>query len=256
MTDAVPLGTLVSHLDSLLRIGEIPDESGAVNGLQVENSGRIRRVVAAVDASLATIEKVAADAGRETLIVVHHGLLWDGNVPVTGRRYRRIRTLLEHDLALYAAHIPLDVHPELGNNTALAALLGMPVEGWFGTYKGILLGVHGRLTEARVALVARLNQALGSAARLIPGGPEEVRRVGIITGSGAGYTVAAARAGLDTLITGEGAHHTYFDAMEFGVNVLLAGHYATERLGVQRLAQHLETQFGLPWQFHEHPTGL
>src|SRR5262249_2700285 len=163
---------------------------------------------------------------------------------------------------LYPAHIPLYLPPEVGNNVVLAERLGIGVEGWFGDYRGVPIGVWGlappRLV-ARDSLLLEVNHALGAAAsstRLIPGGPEVVGKVGIITG-GAGNMIAAAQAaGLDTFITGEGAHHTYFDAMEWGVNVLFAGHYATETLGVQALASHLAERFGRDWEFHAHPTGL
>lgn len=263
-----PVGTppaeLAAYLDEYLKIREIPDEPNAVNGLQVENRGRITRIVAAVDASERTIAGAAdpkAGAGA-ALLLVHHGLFWDGNVAVSGRRYRRLRALLDADSALYSAHIPLDVHPEVGNNVVLAERLGMTVEGWFGGYRGIELGVWGRAPHGlvqREALAAELSRVLegaGGAIRLIAGGPERIGRIGIITG-GAGNMIAAARdAGLDTFITGEGAHHTYFDATEGGVNVFYAGHYATETLGVQALASHLADRFDLPWEFHDHPTGL
>jgi dinuclear metal center YbgI/SA1388 family protein len=257
----VPLGELVSYLDEYLRVREVPDERNAVNGLQVENSGHIGRIVAAVDASQTTIDGLAA-SGAGSLLLVHHGLLWDGNVPLTGRRYRRVAALLEQDAALYAAHIPLDLHPEVGNNVVLAERLGIEVAGWFGDYKGSPIGVWGHAGDGyptREALVTEVNRALGTftpGARLIPGGPERVSRIGIITG-GAGSMIAAARdAGLDTYITGEGAHHTFFDAVEWGLNVIYAGHYATETLGVQALASHLGERFGLDWEFHDHPTGL
>jgi len=138
----VPLGELVSYLDEYLRIREVPDERNAVNGLQVENSGTITRVVAAVDASQATIDGLSAGPAG-ALLLVHHGLLWDGNVPLTGRRYRRVAALLEQDAALYAAHIPLDLHPEVGNNVVLAERLGIEVGGWFGEYRGSPIGVWG-----------------------------------------------------------------------------------------------------------------
>ena len=255
---AVPLADVVAYTDEFLRIREVADERNAVNGLQVENKGSVTGIVAAVDASQATIDGVPPGA----LLVVHHGLFWDGNAPVTGRRYRRISTLIENDVALYAAHIPLDLHPEVGNNVVLADRLGIEVEGWFGDYKGSPIGVWGfppaRLT-ARETLLGEVNGALGTfapGARLIPGGPERVSRVGIITG-GAGSMIGEARtAGLDTYITGEGAHHTYFDAVEWGLNVIYAGHYATETLGVQALASHLGERFDLEWEFHDHPTGL
>ena len=258
-----PLHEIVSYLDGYLRIAEVPDERNAVNGLQVENAGwsaassrpwtRRRRP------STASLPR---PDGESPLLLVHHGLLWDGNVPIAGRRYRRLVALLEQDIALYSAHIPLDLHPEVGNNVVLAERLGIGVEGWFGDYHGVPIGVWGHAPQrlvARDSLMLEVNHALGAAAtgaRLIPGGPEVVGRIGIITG-GAGNMIAYARdAGLDTFITGEGAHHTYFDAMEWGINVLLAGHYATETLGVQALASHIAERFGLEWEFHDHPTGL
>jgi len=175
---------------------------------------------------------------------------------VVGRRYARLRQLLTHDVAVYAAHIPLDLHPEVGNNMVLAGQLGLPVAGWFGDYHGVSLGVFGDLVLSRDSLADRLRELLQSAVRLIPGGPETTRRVGVITGAGGSMIGQARVAGIDTLITGEGAHHTYFDAMEDRVNVLYAGHYATEQCGVRALAEHLAGRFGLTWEFHHHPTGL
>lgn len=264
MPAAVPLHELASYLDDYLRIREVPDEPNAVNGLQVEAPGGVGRIVAAVDASQAAIEsavglRVSGPVGistETTLLLVHHGLFWDGNIPITGRRYRRVKTLLDAGVALYSAHIPLDLHPDVGNNVVLARQLGVRVEGAFGPYRGVAIGVHGALDMPRAELVTRLNSLLRSDAKLIPGGPERVARVGIITG-GAGDQIAAARdAGLDTFVTGEGAHHTYFDAMEWGLNVIYAGHYATETMGVQALAAHLSERFGIPWEFHDHPTGM
>ena len=262
---SVPLAEIVRYLDEYLRVRDVPDERNAVNGLQVENRGLVGGVVAAVDASQATIDGVIATAAGEDappLLLVHHGLFWDGNVPLAGRRYRRVAALLEHDIPLYSAHIPLDLHPTVGNNVVLAERLGLAVEGWFGDYKGVPIGVWGHAPPRlapRDALLEDVNHALGTSepgARLIAGGPERVARVGIITG-GAGSMIGAAHAaGLDTFITGEGAHYTYFDAMEWGLNVIFAGHYATETLGVQALASHLAERFDLEWEFHDHPTGL
>jgi len=268
MTATVSLQQVASHLDEYLRIREVPDEANAVNGLQVENaSGMVRRVVAAVDATLETIAGVVAEdkAGRAegtdkgeggTLLLVHHGLFWDGNVPATGRRYRRLRTLFDHDIALYSAHIPLDVHPEVGNNAVLAQQLGVAGAEPFATYRGIPFGASGVLELPREELVGRLEELLGANVVLVPGGPARTRRVGIITG-GAGTSVGSAHAaGLDTFITGEGPHHTYHEAMELGVNLIYAGHYATETVGVKALAQRVGEQFGVPWGFHHHPTGM
>jgi dinuclear metal center YbgI/SA1388 family protein len=265
VTIAASLDQVAAYLDEYLRIPEIPDESNAVNGLQVSNSGHIGRIVAAVDASQATIDGVIATSEKSKmppLLLVHHGLLWDGNVPVTGRRYRRLSALLDHDIPVYAAHIPLDVHPEVGNNAVLAERMGIRVEGWFGNYRGIAMGVWGQPAgslSTRDAVAQELDRVLHTlkgSSTLIAGGPERPARIGIITG-GAGNMIAQARdAGIDTFITGEGPHHTYFDAMEWGLNLIYAGHYATETLGVQALASHLAERFDLEWDFHDHPTGL
>ena len=264
MTDPVPVQTIAKYVDAYLRVHEVPDEPNALNGLQAENrSGQVTRIVAAVDCSLATIEGAAADGrtgGRTDgcLLLVHHGLFWDGNVPLTGRRFRRVRAMLEHDIALYSAHIPLDVHPECGNNHVLARKLGLGGLELFDSYRGIPIGVEGQLSKpvSREEFTARVEEVLGARPKLIAGGPSETERVGIITG-GAGSRIAAARdAGLDTYVTGEGAHYTYFDAMELGVNVIYAGHYATETMGVKALAAHLSEKFGIPWEFLDLPTGL
>jgi dinuclear metal center YbgI/SA1388 family protein len=260
----VALQTIVGYLDHYLRIGEVPDEPNAVNGLQVQNgSGSVSRIVAAVDASLATIQGVKTTAtgpapDDHPLLLVHHGLFWDGNLPLTDRRYRRVRALLEHDIALYSAHIPLDLHPEVGNNAVLARQLGLGAIEPFDTYRGVSIGMRGRLPTPvqRDAFVATIEQLLGAKPRLIPGGPARSHRIGIITGAAGGRIAAAREAGLDTYLTGEGAHHTYFDAMELGVNVIYAGHYATETIGVKALAAQLGERFALPWEFHDHPTGL
>lgn len=254
----VHLSEVVAYLDGYLRVKEVPDDANALNGLQVENSGTIERIVAAVDASQATID----GAGKRALLLVHHGMFWDGHGTVTGRRHRKLRALYDNDTALYSAHIPLDLHPDIGNNVVLARMLGITTFDWFGLHKGVLLGVAGAAPASlgnRDALVPAVAQALHITAadvKLIPGGPREIRRIGIITG-GAGTAIAKAKeAGCDTYITGEGAAHTYFDAMELGVNVIYAGHYATETVGVQALAEHLSDRFKLPWEFHHHPTGL
>jgi dinuclear metal center YbgI/SA1388 family protein len=248
------LADIQAYLDEYLRLHEVPDYPQALNGVQVANSGEVTRIAVAVDAVQHTIDR-AAEAGAE-LLLVHHGLFWDGNRPVTGRRYRRLRALFDADIAVYSAHLPLDVHPEVGNNAVLARALGIEVQGTFGEYKGYPLGVWGTLDMRREALAARLDELLGGRVRMIACGPERVRRVGVITG-GAGKMVAAARtAGLDAYITGEGEHHHFFDAEEGELNLFLGGHYATEVWGVRALAQHLEERFGLPWTFIDHPTGL
>jgi dinuclear metal center YbgI/SA1388 family protein len=211
-------------------------------------------VAAAVDASEETI-RLARDEGCE-LLIVHHGLFWDGNRPVTGRRYRKLKLLMDADIAVYGAHIPLDVHAEVGNNAVLARELGIAIRDMFGSYQGIRLGVWGDLEIGRDELAGRLEKVLGGAVRLVAGGPESLRRVGVITGAGGSMIADAIAAGLDGYVTGEGAHHTYFDAMEGGINVYYGGHYATETWGVKALAAHLADRFGLEWLFIPAPTGM
>jgi dinuclear metal center YbgI/SA1388 family protein len=254
-----PLGVVVGYLDAYLGIADFPDYAEAVNGLQVENRGRVSGLVAAVDASQQTIEAISAP---ETLLLVHHGLFWGGARAVTGRHYRRVSGLLLRDAALYSAHLPLDAHPEVGNNALLAARLGLDNLQPFGQFKTRMVGLQGLVPAAlanRTALQRQVAAQVGvppEQVKLIPGGSERVTRVAIITGGG-GNTIAEARtAGCDALVTGEGAAHTYFDATEYGINVLYAGHYATETFGVQALAEHLSRRFDLPWAFHDHPTGM
>lgn len=248
------INELATYLDRLLAITEVPDYAGAFNGLQVENSGAVSRVAAAVDATEATIRQAIARGCN--LLLVHHGLFWDGPGHIRGRRYRRLKLLLDHDVAVYSAHLPLDVHPDFGNNALLAQAIGIEQRGYFGLYSGKPVGVWGDLKIRREALAARLDDLLGVRVKLIAGGPEMVARAGVITGGAGSMINEAVAAGLDAFVTGEGAHHTYFDAMENGINVYYAGHYATETFGVKAVAKHLQDAFALPWEFIDSPTGL
>ncbi|MGD8699067.1 MAG: Nif3-like dinuclear metal center hexameric protein [Gemmatimonadales bacterium] len=251
----VELSKLVDYLDEYLDIRNVPDYPGAVNGLQVENSGSVRRVAACTDACQATID-MAAERGAD-LMVVHHGLYWgEGLRPLTGRSYRRIRRLMSNDIAVYSAHLPLDAHPVVGNNSQLARGIGLRILDRFFLYEGVPIGIWGELSASRDELAQRIEALLGVAPFLIAGGPDRVERVGVLTGGGGGHISEARDAGLDTLITGEGPHHSYFDAQEWGINVFYAGHYATETLGVKALAGHLSETFGCDWEFVDHPTGL
>lgn len=249
------LKELVEHLDGYLRVAEIEDFPGAVNGLQVENRAPVEKVAAATDACQASIDH-AARAGAQ-LLLVHHGLFWGDPRPVTGPVYRRIRALVESDIALYSAHLPLDIHPEVGNNVLLAAALNLDVEGRFGNFRSVEgLGVWSAADLPRSELVGRLREACGTEPYLIAGGPAHVRRVGIVSGGAGSMIEQAHREGLDTFITGEGAHDTFHQATELGLNVIYAGHYATETFGVRALARELGGRFGLEWEFLDHPTGL
>ena len=249
-----PLADLVTFLDRELRIAEIPDYPGAVNGLQLANEGEVHRIVAAVDASLPVIE--AAAAGGPGLLIVHHGMFWQGVQPLTGAFYRKIKIAMDAGLAVYSAHLPLDIHHEWGNNVQLAKAIGLIDPQPFFEWKGIHLGLRGTWHGNRVALAATLEKAVGGSVHVCPGGPENISSIGLITG-GAGSEVAkAAAAGVGTFISGEGPHWSHPLAIELGVNLLLAGHYATETSGVQALAAELSRGYGLPWTFIDQPSGL
>ncbi len=250
----VALEVVTACCERLLRPRRFTDWDGAMNGLQVENRGRVSRIAAAVDASLATV-RLAAAAGADFLLV-HHGLFWNSRQPWTGTNYRLLQLLLEHDLAVYSSHLPLDAHPRLGNNAQLTAALGLRVDGPFFECKGQMIGLRARARLPLEALADRLRQAVNGPVTVLPGGPALCRRIGIVTGGAGAELRQAAAEGVDTFITGEGPHWTYAVAEETGLNVLYAGHYATEVFGVKALAAHLSRKYGLPWEFIDHPTGL
>jgi dinuclear metal center YbgI/SA1388 family protein len=250
----IPRADLVAYLDDYLAVRDVPDWKEAYNGLQVEGRNEVRRVAVAVDACIATIER--AVAGNADLMIVHHGLFWGAKAPITGPYYRRLALLIQNGLALYSCHTPLDAHPEVGNNAVLTRLLGLEPAGTFAEYEGVPLGVFAETEMPREAFVERVRATLGVAPLVIATGPETVRRVGIVTGGAGTWIDRVAAKGLDTFLTGEGPHHTYFEAEERGLNVLYAGHYATETIGVQALGAHLRARFGLETFFIDHPTGL
>lgn len=251
----VALNEVVSYLDSELRTAEISDYAGALNGLQLANEGEINHLVAAVDASLPVI-KAAANAAAGGLLIVHHGMFWQGAQPVTGHIYRKLKAAIDAGLAVYSSHLPLDIHPEFGNNVLVAKEIGLAGQQPFLESRGNLVGIKGKWDGSRDALHERLEEILQRPVHLCPGGPERVSVVGVITG-GAGSEVAKVFAsGVDTFVTGEGPHWSYPLAEELGLNILYGGHYATETFGVRALAKALAERFRLPWQFVDHPTGL
>ena len=251
---------LTSHLDALLRPEAYPDSANAFNGGQVETPAEIRRIATAVDARERTIE-AAHDAGANFLIV-HHGLFWRGVHPLRGPVFRRIRALIRHEIGVYSSHIPLDAHPEYGNNVLLARALGLTPNVGFANFDGVDIGVAGESdvpTDQIVRAATEFAGRFATVARHTPSAPgRRTRRWGICSGAGADVRTLreAAERGIDTMVVGEGAHWTAIDAEEAGIVLIYAGHYATETLGVRALGDHLTAKFGIPSTFLDVPTGL
>jgi dinuclear metal center YbgI/SA1388 family protein len=243
--------------DTLLKPEVVPDYGPAHNGLQVARTSHepVRRIAAAVDASEAVIRD-AAEQGAD-LLVVHHGLFWSGAAPITGALHRKLGLLFQHDLALYSSHLPLDGHPKFGNSAVLVRALGFEPEASFGAYQGFGIGWQFTVPDLALAtLVGRVEETLGSSVHSIPAGPDRLQSVAVVTGAGGSFIAEAARRGIDLLITGEGAHHTFSEAHEHGVNVIYAGHYATETWGVRALVDEVARHWAVETLFLDHPSGL
>lgn len=245
---------LVAYLDLYLQVKTIEDSSN--NGLQVEGAEQVTCLAFAVDASLAAIE--GARAAGAQMLLVHHGLFWSKPVMLTGIHRRRLQVLLDADLSLYAAHLPLDFHEKVGNNATLARWLSMEEIAPFGDYKGHPAGITGRLPNARSLdqFVMDIETSLGeSVIQVWPFGTKRIETVAIASG-GAGFLVGqAAEAGVDVYLTGEVSHNVYHEARELGLNVVYGGHYATETAGLGSLAEHLSERFDLETVFLDLPTG-
>jgi dinuclear metal center YbgI/SA1388 family protein len=248
------LQSICNFLDEFLKIREVEDYPNALNGLHLENDGQVTRIGAAVDASEAIIEMAIGQ--QVDLLIVHHGLFWGGLNRLVGPQFRKIKRAVSTNLAIYSAHLPLDLHPEVGNNILLAQALELGRPEPFFPHKGQHFGFAVSTKIDRAELISRLKRILGRELWVCPAGPVEVRRVGIVTG-GAGAQVEKAKAeGIDTFVTGEGPHHTHALAEELKVNLIYGGHYATETFGVRALARRVASQFALPWSFVDHPSGL
>lgn len=244
---------LLTYLDDYLQIPTIADYGP--QGLQVEaETTAVDRIALAVDTAPQIID--AAAEWNADMLLVHHGVLWRDVEPIAGPLGERVRRLLHNDIHLYAAHLALDAHPEVGNNAVLARMLGVTVDEWWCEAKGTLIGVVGRCTTTRDALVNDIETALHTRARVLAHGPADVRRVAIVSGFGADEVANAKAVGADTFITGETSHSNYWAAADYGVNVIFAGHYATETVGVQALGRHLEEKFGVTTRFFDFPTEM
>jgi dinuclear metal center protein, YbgI/SA1388 family len=259
-TTGVPLEQIVSYLDDILQTAATPDYPGAVNGLQLANRGTVSKVAAAVDFSTETV--TAAIEQNANLLVVHHGMFWSGLQPIVGWRYSRLVKLLGSDMAVYSSHLPLDRHPQIGNNVLLARALGLEPSGGFARFKDIFIGVQGT-SETPTAILADRAKVFSSGYggdTIAPVGLANriTRQWAICTGSGASIETLdeASRDGVDTLIVGEGPHWTAIDAADRGLAIIYVGHYASETLGIYALAADLNRQFDLEWVKISAPTGL
>ena len=241
------LQDITDFCDQLTRRSEVADFPGANNGLQLQNNGTVTRIGAAVDAGRIPFEKAIAEG--IDLLIVHHGLFWNTPASYTGSLYAKLRLAMEHNLAVYSSHLPLDAHQEIGNNRLLAKALGLEPADWFLPYEGTPIALLAKAPSTREELLARLHKEFGPAVTAIEYGSAAPSRVAILTGSGRSALAELKAAGTDTLITGELRQEHFNLAQEEGLNLYLCGHYATERYGVSALASAAAAQFNLTWSF-------
>lgn len=251
---------LADYTDELLETKSTPDYPGALNGLQLENESAIKAIAAAVDFSTRAIRGAIKNGAN--LLVVHHGMFWGTPSALKGPSYRRLRLLIENDIAVYSSHLPLDRHPTLGNNVLLAKQLRLEPSETFAEFEGIFIGASGE-SDVETAVLADRAQKFaknyGSEIRTTPiEQSRRTRRWAICTGAGASAEILkeAAQKKIDTLVVGEGPHWTAIHAEENELAIIYAGHYATETLGVRALAGHLAEKYGIPSSFISAPTGL
>ena len=244
---------LSHYLDNLLEINSIRDAPHALNGLQIQNQGEIKKIGLAVDLCQATIELAVEKQCQ--MLFVHHGAFWSGLQPIRGKHYEKLSAMMQANIGLYSAHIPLDLHPAYGNNRVLADLIGLENLEMFGEYGGIKIGFKGTINKKPAKTLAEeLAEKLGSSIKLI--GTGDIESIGLVTGGAADIIQQASREGLDAYITGEGANHHYHEAIEGKCVLIFAGHYATETGGVKSVGLHLEKKFQIFTEFLDYPTGL
>ena len=248
------LSDIVKYTDKYLRVRKIEDWPNALNGLQIENSGNVMKIGVAVDVSTRVLTKAAKQ--HVDLLIVHHELFWPGLQPIAGGLRRQLRLAFENNVALYSAHLPLDVHPDVGNNAQLAAALGFKSTKPFLEEKGELVGLRVKDALPRAEVIRKLRRVLCGPIKAFNFGPKETARIGIVTGGAGSEIYRVAQEKIDMFITGEAPHWAAVAAEELGINLVLGGHYATETFGVKALAAHLSARFQLPWEFLNFPTRL
>ena len=239
---------ILKTLKTLLRPEQFKDY--CPNGMQVQGKPQVQRLVSGVTACQALIDR--AIEAKADMLLVHHGYFWRGeDETITGIKKARVEALLKHNINLLAYHLPLDVHPELGNNAALGRLLGFKTTGDLGKQNNNSIGLTGELETplSGEELGALLNERLGREALHIPGSAKPIRTVAWCTGAAQNFIELALKSGVDAYITGEVSEQTVHIARETGIHFFAAGHHATERYGVQAVAAHLVEQFGLDHEF-------
>jgi len=248
MQTMTSLQTIAAFLDRELNVAAFADESH--NGLQVENSGGIARVCLGVDASLAFFKKAAQH--KADMVICHHGLSWGDSLRrITGLNYRRLKFLMDNDIALYACHLPLDAHPRHGNNAQICKAFDLQKLKPFGLYHGIQIGFSGSLPRAMpyTAFKALAHRVFGNTVGTMDFGRRTVRTVAIVSGGAAEEIAEAGQKGIDVYVSGEPKLLAYHLAQEYGINAIFAGHYATEVFGVKALARLLAKRFRVKTEF-------
>ena len=244
---------VVNYLDEYLKVMEIADSS--LNGLVIENSGEVNKIGFAVDFSKRAIEEAVKN--NVDMLIVHHGPYWGKVVPLSGYFYKRMKEMMNNDIALYAVHLPLDIHPEVGNNAYAMKLLGLKDTEEFGDYHGIKLGRKFKFKKPmkREEFKKLLEEKLGGEAILWDFGKEEIQTGAYVSGDAISLLEEAIKEGVDIYITGEPKHSAYWIAAENEINVMFLGHYTSERVGLLALKEHLEKKFKIDTIFIEAPTG-
>ena len=244
-------------IKNFLNIDEMARMDSSLNGLQVGEEGReLKKIAFAVDASLESFKR-AVEAGADMLFV-HHGLYWGRVIPITGDFYKRIELLISRNLALYAAHLPLDMNEEFGNNVGLAHTLGLKEIKPFGEHKGVKIGFKGLLEKpkTRAEIITELFGGWDNSIKMLPFGKDQIQSVAMISGDAPFELLQAIDEDIDLYLTGESSHVLYHTALEAGINVIFGGHYATEVYGVKLLADKVSKELSIETVFIDVPTGL
>ncbi|MGB9642546.1 MAG: Nif3-like dinuclear metal center hexameric protein [Candidatus Ratteibacteria bacterium] len=249
------LECIVKFLDSFLNINHIKDDSW--NGLQWEGIEKVEKIMCTVDAGADVFQQAAKM--KANLVIVHHGNYWKNvNPSFTGANKKRMEILYRHNISLYAAHLPLDMHPEIGNNILLLKLIGAKKTTGFFPYDGQSISFCGRFTKPKKLdeIISKINNSLGIKCRVLPYGVDTVKTVAVISGGGgyAGFNEAI-KAGVDLYISGD-TIEVFHSAKDSKINVIFGGHHATETLGVKKLAKILSKRFDVEAEFVDIPTGL